>query len=496
MDSEKTISRRVSTLIIWLVAIFLLITTLIIIIIPLSRVGFTRGETVAPSPFNATPTEPSIALYIPNLADNPFAAQLDHFKPLYIRVIDPVGKEAVLSYHYGARNREELLLSISIDSLEVEKISLQNSGESVLKRTYSGVKLYSTGEVVSAQLKNRVLFSTSTLLLESAIRSFKENSSIADTPLFLDLLSMSEKGVATLFINHNRVDKFLSKYIKEAGKGSLSLLRSLSNWSLVSFYPQEEELNLSTRFLPNYLSENSLLRFEKFSGGELKAPKTLPATTQFLLSISASEELPEGVLKRDNKANSPIGREGKKWLSQLKIKELATAAFPVNNELLHFILIRSDEGGGIEGKELKVPSKYLYPTLIEHLYGGDFKIDNEEAVVKRGDWYWIGELKALEQLDSLVTTEQTLHSLYKKRGVLFAKSGRGKGRFISVHMSHSYLQHYFSQKIDSTLYKFFAPQIIELSTPFLSGELFREKDGVLEGVISIFQHAQEKEKDE
>lgn len=134
--------------------------------------------------------------------------------------------------------------------------------------------------------QNMLLFSSSAILLENAIRQLKLETDISDDPAFEDLISTAGKNVpANLLVNHSELPNFFSLYSRNITSANKSFLKNFSDWSVLDLKIKDDVLLFSgftnqKDTLGQYLSV-----FFDQNPGELHIPAIAPANTRTYLSI-------------------------------------------------------------------------------------------------------------------------------------------------------------------------------------------------------------------
>ncbi|MFA5712807.1 MAG: hypothetical protein WC960_01350 [Bacteroidales bacterium] len=469
-----------------IVAVAFTIGLLLVLFTPLFQRAAEKHSPISISLFEATPADAAILLYLPNIGNTPFTDELFPYDTLLYRMVDPEGLAGVLSYHYGAGAGDYSLLSIEVDS--TQRARLTDSWGSHLIRQYEGVKLYRIDKISFTVLGSRVLLSTSPILLESSIRAVKERCSIASTPHFASFLSTVGGGENLLFIEHRKGEKFFSKFIDIKGREELlPLFRKVAHRSFTTIHLSGENIRAQSQLLLDPLSNERLLPFENLEGGRITAPSTLPATTQYFFSISSNREIERGVLQESHLDGVAGSKKGREWLEGLKLKELAVASFPIDKQLSYFILLKGEKSGrGLKKRDGEI-SIFQYPSLLGEIYGNRFTLESEEAIVKRGEWYWIGKFKDLDSLEELLDSTQTLQDHFKERESKFEKRRRGREEYLSLYLAGHYLSTYIDSHFTSNVGKVLLPPLSPTLNPHLYIELFREGGSSIEAEINFYR---------
>ena len=211
-------------------------------------------------------------------------------------------KPIVVSVHHSGKNDFELLYLASLPE-KLNITSLQSAFEkqfltsaSLKERSYQRAKIF----VVSANSGNIKYFfsvykgvfmlSSSTILLESAIRQLDLNLSILDQDGFNRVKATSGKNVeGNLYINFKRISYFISSFLNNTYKRKVLAFDHFANWAELDINIDEDAFLLNGFTFSNDTLNNYLNIFKGQSSRKLSSDQVLPANTMTYLAFGISD---------------------------------------------------------------------------------------------------------------------------------------------------------------------------------------------------------------
>lgn len=320
-------------------------------------------------------------------------------------------RPATVSLHYSSKN-EVSLLWVSQSASEAGKALPPVSY--TRKRGYNGVDIYEmAGGTALACYGELTFWSRSPYVVEGAIRHLKNETSILDSPEFLELAKKST-GAGNLMVNHHQIGKLFSGVVqREFLKYSDFFLR-LTSWSLFEIKHDSLFWDLAGG-LVNYgeVKYYSSL-FSSQSPKKMEYSLMLPARTAFAVSVPFSDtdlylerykeflevhkklgdySYRQHLVTKENSL-SPAG-----FVDSLDVREAVAAFCSFGGRYDWVTLLRSGKGEGfisgvISGmldrdKEVAVED-FVHKGYIGSVFGSLFGHCNEESFCRAGNWVVVG----------------------------------------------------------------------------------------------------------
>ena len=329
----------------------------------------------------------------------------------------------VLSMHYSAKNSVSLLQITNLKNGGVQQMQDLLSGNSTSKKRYNGVAVHTLGKGFVAALHNNLLLaSSSSHVLESAIRHLDNNASILDKPEFENLLRKNGASSA-IYINHNQIGKLFSGMVERGYLGYSDFFMKFTSWSCLGLSSSPYKLTL--KGIPDNVSDES--RFSNVFENQLPRKshmgKILPASSLFAVSfpVSSMHEFLKShnlYLEMQKKAghfavkqknaqgeNKTAPRE---WVDSLAIEEIVSAYCKFGEKCEWITLIREKQQFGlnnvissvVERDKIGESEPFRYKGYIASVFGDIFSNCNEEFMCKVGQWTVIGPKAAVDEFSS------------------------------------------------------------------------------------------------
>ena len=165
------------------------------------------------------------------------------------------GAPLVFSMHYSAKNSVSFLQITDLAAGAHDDVArlLQQIHNS--RKKYNGVTVYTVcGDAVAAVHNNLLLASSSSYVLESAIRHLENSTSVLDKQEFDKLLRAN--GLSScIYINHNQIGKFFSGVIERGFLGYSDFVMKFASWSCMKINGNAGKFTL-TGALENFSDES------------------------------------------------------------------------------------------------------------------------------------------------------------------------------------------------------------------------------------------------
>lgn len=323
------------------------------------------------------------------------------------------------SLHYSSKNNVSFLQIVDLSHLNKERVQqlLFRSGKG---KKYNGVEVFALPGGLDAALDgNLLLASSSSYVLESAIRHLSNKVSILDNPDFEGILK-HYGNLSGVYVNHNQIGKLFSGIVERGYLKYSDFVMDFCQWSRFNIVMEGGKLSLlgelddcgdEARFSNIFNSQHP----KKSAMG-----KILPASTVFAVSLPLSdvqEYLKQHQLYLEmHKKSSSFAYKQKMaqgesvvtprgWIDSLQVEELVSAYCKFGEKCEWITLIRSKQQFGIdnvisavvEGEKVEAPSQFLYKGYVASVFGELFSHCNEEAICKVGPWNIIGPQKILDE---------------------------------------------------------------------------------------------------
>lgn len=318
--------------------------------------------------------------------------------------------ECSISLHYSARDKVSPLLSISIPThLQAESLTIFEN-KFPRKRVFNNISIYSIGNCEAAIYNGFIVASDSPLILESSIRHLLSGASINDNEEFVMSHRMVTPGSSALLINHSQAGKLFSAFVAKRYLGEAQFLSRVTTWSIHKLESQASSFTAGSSFLNQRLSGNYVFSSQSQKGSSVESIGALPSNT-FAVVIFSVDNLTRfsGEYRkfRDyyRKRERVSFFEALKWMEYMKAKEVCCAFIPYAGKIEAVALIKRESGiftwvskifgGADEVGEIENFSKKGYLT---ELFGEIFNSVNEEGALEKGEYYFIGPKKLLEEI--------------------------------------------------------------------------------------------------
>lgn len=326
------------------------------------------------------------------------------------------------SLHYSAKNNVAFLQVVDVKSLSPVSIeSILQGGET--KRKYNGVSIVSLPDNCFAAVhKNLLLASSSTYVLESAIRHLENNTSVLDKREFESLLR-SRGALSGVYVNHSQIGKLFSGIIAREFLGYSDFFLKFAGWSCFEINAVEGRVNLKG-YMENNGDESCFSNiFNSQSARRSFMGRILPASTLFALSLplsSVHEYLKSHLLYlemqkksgtfayKQKMAQGESAVKPREWVDSLAIEEIVSAYCKFGEKCEWITLVRSKQQLGlgnvisavVDRTKVEQAEPFQYKGYLESVFGELFSHCNEEYICKIGPWSVIGPKSVLDEFVS------------------------------------------------------------------------------------------------
>lgn len=207
-------------------------------------------------------------------------------KPLTIS-LHPLGKDNVCPlFTYALNNQaEENKIHAFLDESKGHWI--------IAKRKYNTSHIYSIklkgrqSQVFASMYRGFLMASSSSLLVENALRQLRTEFSLLEDPTFSKLFKTSgNNSDANIFINFEKLPSTLSSVFNSKYKSKLLFIKNIANWGEVDINLNDSHL-LINGFLYSASNEAKLnTLFEGINASSTEINKIIPDNANFVLSYS------------------------------------------------------------------------------------------------------------------------------------------------------------------------------------------------------------------
>ena len=327
--------------------------------------------------------------------------------------------DLLASLHYSGKNEISVLICVDLENLDnnsksnlIERLTDGNVGT---YRNFNGAVLYNSSGAIITIHKNYLLVSTSPLLVEASVRHLNSGGSILDNSDFAEIAGETVVDENILFVNHMQLGKFFSglaspKYLKYADFAS-----KYSSWSVMNASFQQHSVLLEGRAYNHKGAGNYSSALRWSDGKESEAQYVVPHNTYALFSFS-----PKGAnfnfsgireyRELAKKLNPEIWEKASEWIKSSDIQEIALAAIPYGGNFEWVTLYRHAKKNLFKRVSDKLFSggELLRDSIIENrnskllseLTGSLFASNNEEYLIRIGEWTITGNKNILEEFRS------------------------------------------------------------------------------------------------
>ncbi len=289
-------------------------------------------------------------------------------------------------------------------------------------RIYENIKIHEfrrndSSLVTLSGFKGLLLVSSTSFLVEDAIRHLKSGASIGESKAFKKvMLPASNKSTITLYVNHLGLQDYLKSFINRGYSSLLNAIGSFARWDGLSVELQTDKLNF-TGTSASLDTTDLILAFRNQNTTQSKMDQILPIRTAFCLRFG-SDDLrqtlvnlhsnnlffdqntipPENTTKQARSLSEYLNTEMLSWIGDeiaLFITEPGST-FPDNNT---FALIASDDTSIAKSSLQRVQRKINAKIIFEKYKQYDLGRINSESILAdhfgkqfkmlRNPWYTV-----------------------------------------------------------------------------------------------------------
>lgn len=341
--------------------------------------------------------------------------------------------EALFSLHDAEKNTLRILLGLSLDGIEMSsdiwwKEFVANYRIPVTVRTYDGVQEYCLYEATQpfyvAFVKNYLIGSVSSVVLESSIRHLKTNGSLLDNPYFARVVEETTVNKSTrLFLSHDRIPKIFAMYFGPRLQKYASFCKTSATWTALDGTIDVHWLLLDGYSIMTQGFENYLTTFIGQTPQKQMAFSMLPANTVAFISLGLTD-LPTFFTKQASyldQHKKRVGYVGKpslpQWFQLLYPTEITLACVPFQGKIEWISIVHSQyiQQAKIqyallhkqtEGAVMPHPETHL----LEKLFGSLFSLCDDSFYCYQGSYILYGPEALLTEMKQRSATD-SYHSL-------------------------------------------------------------------------------------
>ncbi|MEA5005088.1 MAG: hypothetical protein VB022_01625 [Rikenellaceae bacterium] len=347
----------------------------------------------------------------------------------FIALSGSSGGEITMSFHYSAKNEVSPIVILDLPSdpiSEKESDVLLRKLGAVNESSYNGFEIFSGSGLKIFKNKNKIVASTSLILIQSSIRHYKTKSSIMDNHDFCKVLAHTPKGDHRLFVNIQQAGKLFSGYTDYRYWRYSDFTSKITSWISFTLDRESKGVSLAGKFF-NYRGKTDFSEiFSNATGETSEAWSLLPYNTYGALIIAVDDF--KILLDSYYEYRRSFGvideaayERAKEWFLLQKPAELALALIPYKSESRWVTLIRSE---GKKRSRRKVASSFEYKGALATLFGKSFSYNPERFVVTSGNWQLIGDEDMIREFAAGDFEKYTMED--------FMEQGEAHGKFTEL----------------------------------------------------------------
>lgn len=358
--------------------------------------------------------------------------------------------DCAISLHYSAKDKVSPLFVFNSEGVDNDLLlkTIESSINKGSERSFNGVKIFRSEGVEYSITDNKLIASTSPIIIESSLRHIKSKVSILDNEEFSQAFRPAGSSGSFLFINHLQTGKLFSAYIDREYFGGADFISRFSGWSKLEVVSDKYSIELKGITFENKGVGNYSTVFRGAGNGVGSVQSVLPSDTYLLLDISVDDiynHIKKHLKYKEyyGKSNNEVSDNAVKWFESLKAKEAAVALIPYKGKFQWLTIIRkkipwyNSVEKKIGSKEKSAPVRAFHNKgYAARLFGGFFSFTKEESILESGEWIFIGEKEILNGISAGIfknfTFEHYLsrtkaHNLSGKRGSMVTLIVNGTG---------------------------------------------------------------------
>ena len=324
-------------------------------------------------------------------------------------------RKTVVSFHNSGSLVPLVIVDASLqqDSLKQAVSASLAAAAGMKTRTYAGLLLASRSET----------------LLAASVRHIDGGHSVLSSPGMKEACA-GASGSAVVFINNSQASKLLQTFAGPAIGKEITFSRRFADWT--TFRMEADAEHISLRGAPTVMTRTAgfMTAFQGATPVQGSFATMLPDASSYAIAVpidSPSDFLERYKDYQDTRGNliaynadiasskgfdmSPL-----KWYSSLHLKELACAAFRLEDGL-HKVLLMNCGQSGRKGAVLSNP----YPGFARRMFGPCFNAPDSLVIYLDGGWRVYGDKAALELYRNSEFLTYSLKSRLDEAGVSVPK---------------------------------------------------------------------------
>jgi hypothetical protein len=360
------------------------------------------------------------------------------------------GSEALFSVHYTGKNQLSVLMASQLLGLAPEARDLKTLCDGIAEmqpyKRYNREEIFRLfgpeSPLYMAIVENFLLASSSSVVLESAIRHLSGKHSLMDNAAFASLeAQMARNSDSRLFVHLLQADKLFSPLLGRKMQAYAPFVSKTASWAGWDGLIEPDALHLSGYLLTDKDKGHYFSTLEGQQPMSVKTWEGLPASTLFFMSFSLSDfaayqEAYHSFLEIDKRSRSLAERvqlwEERQqvkltdWLSSLYPEEIALARVPRLDEGEQWVtVIRSKHIQSLRkawgfAAEAQTGTQILpnpHAGAFAAFFGAFFARCNESHAMIIDQMLFLGEASLLQHIAATYHKNNTLYSVSQKSRV-------------------------------------------------------------------------------
>ena len=358
--------------------------------------------------------------------------------------------DALFSLHYIGKNQLSVFMVANLFGMEEEKRDIQalctGMGRIESYKRYNREEIFrllGTGSpLYLAIVKNFLLASTSSVMLESGIRHLLGTHSIMDNAGFVSLETQTARGSdSRLFVHLQQADKLFGPLLGRSLQGYAPFVSKTASWAGWDGIIEADALHLSGYLLTDKDKGHYFSSFESQQPQTVKIWEGLPASTLFFLSFSLSDfagyqEAYHSFLEIEKRSRSKEERvraweEGRQlrltdWLLLLNPEEIAIARVPRIDEGSQWVIVvRSKHIQQVRKRWGFASEAHSGPQILPNpdagalaaFFGAFFARCSESHAMIRDHMLFLGEESLLQHIAATYHKDNSLYAVSQRSHV-------------------------------------------------------------------------------
>ena len=358
--------------------------------------------------------------------------------------------ETLFSVHYIGKNKLSVLMVANLLWLEHESRDLPalcaGIGDIRSYKRYNREEIFQVfgteNTLYLALVENFLLASSSSVVLESAIRHLSGGHSIMDNAGFASLEAQMARGAdSRLFVHLQQVDKLFGPLLGRRVQSYAPFVSKTASWAGWDGVIESDAMHLSGYLLTDKDKGHYFSTLERQQPVPVKTWEGLPASTLFFLSFSLSdfnayqeayhsfleiEKRSRGIAERIQQWEESQQIKLTDWLSSLYPEEIAIARVPRLDEGGQWITIlrprniqqlRKRWGFAAESQSGPQILPNSYAGAFAAFFGAFFARCNESHCMIIDQMLFLGEETLLQHIAATYHKDNSLYGLSQKSRV-------------------------------------------------------------------------------